>query len=444
MKYSENYSGNASESKSKNTSANSLSSSREPTHTLPISKYIAASVLPLLGGIAFTASLGLGGPEEGSTLIPPQQQHDTTGRHIAGELVTEKPWGLQMTEAEKAWRLSKGSRKLTVAVIDTGIDANHPDLKDNLWTNEGETGLDAEGRDKASNGIDDDGNGYIDDVHGWNFAFNNNNIRDDHGHGTHIAGIIGASGRARLMGVSPDVSLMVLKYFDPKKPNQDPLAATVEAIHYAIEQGADVINYSGGGLSPNKAEREAIELAAKKGILFVAAAGNERTNSDVQAYYPADYGLPNILSITAIDDHSRILKTSNYGERTVHLAAPGENILSTLPGGSYGELTGTSQATAFATGVAVLLMSARPELRDPAAIIEHLMRTGDKESQLNGKVKSKAILNAYRALAIIGENVSATGVEPANAGEFQADAFTIPTKDRSIATTSQQQQQRSQ
>ena len=414
--------------------------SQEASKAHSIPAYVALSILPLMGGIAFCASLGLGGD---STQKPTDKEGlaassraSSTGRHIAGEATQGyQTWGLKMTEASSAWRVSRGSRKIVVAVIDTGIDAQHPDLKDNLWSNEGETGLDAQGRDKATNGIDDDGNGYIDDVHGWNFVFNNTNIQDDHGHGTHIAGIIGASGRAKLMGVAPDVSIMALKYFDPRKPNQDPLGATVEAIHYAIEMGADVINYSGGGLSPNKLEREAIELAGKKGILFVAAAGNERSNSDERAYYPADYGLENILSITAIDDHSRILKSSNYGERTVHLAAPGENILSTLPGGKYAELTGTSQATAFATGVAVLLMASRQELRDPPALIEHLMRTGEKESQLNGKVKSRAILNAYRALAIIGENVSASGVEAANTESIAASDFTISTKDRKPAAT---------
>jgi thermitase len=388
------------------------------------SNYIALSILPLLTGIAFTASLGLGDSKPSFT-APPISEQASSGRHIAGEKTGYQTWGLKMTEASNAWRVSRGSRKITVAVIDTGIDSGHPDLNDNLWVNEGESGLDQNGNEKASNGIDDDGNGYIDDVHGWNFVFNNSNLEDNHGHGTHIAGIIGASGRSRLMGVAPDVSLMVLKYFDPKKINQDPLSATVEAIHYAIEMGADVINYSGGGVTPNAKEREAIELAASKGILFVAAAGNERSNSDIHAYYPADYGLPNILSITAIDDHSRVLKTSNYGERTVHLAAPGENILSTLPGGKYGELTGTSQATAFATGVAVLLMAARQELRDPASLIEHLMRTGEQESQLAGKVKSRAILNAYRALAIIGENVTASGVEAANLDQIAASDFTI-------------------
>lgn len=397
-----------------------------------MNKYLAYSALPLLAGIALTASFGFG--EDSSSLVakksefgaPKVNQEKSAGpkRGIAGQ----QTWGLRMTQASDAWKLTRGSRKIVVAVIDTGIDTEHPDLKDNLWVNEGEI---------PGNGIDDDGNGYIDDVNGWNFVYNNSNLSDNHGHGTHIAGIIGASGRAKLMGVAPDVSIMVLKYFDPKKPNQNPLEATIEAIHYAVEMGADVINYSGGGLNPNKFEKDALRLAEKKGILFVAAAGNERSNSDVRAYYPADYELSNILSVTAINPNSQVLNSSNYGERTVDLAAPGENILSTVPGGGYGELTGTSQATAFATGVAVLLMASRDEFRDPQTVIEHMMRTGEKESQLAGKTKSKAILNAYRALAIIGENVSATGIEAANSEEISNEAFVIRSDERRTAAQAQ-------
>ncbi|NJL25916.1 MAG: S8 family serine peptidase, partial [Calothrix sp. SM1_5_4] len=198
-------------------------------------------------------------------------------------------WGLKMTESAKAWRISQGSRDITVCVIDTGADIKHPDLAKNLWVNKGETGLDKLGRDKARNGVDDDGNGFIDDVHGWNFVKNSNDVSDEHGHGTHIAGIIGAEGGngIGISGVSPKVSLMILKYYDAKGGDLNNLINTVKAIDYAVKQDCNIINYSGGGIAPSPDEKAAIERAMRKGILFVAAAGNERSNSDLRKYYPA-------------------------------------------------------------------------------------------------------------------------------------------------------------
>lgn len=316
------------------------------------------------------------------------------------------PWGLGGINAEGGWRLTEGSREVVVAVIDTGADVMHPDLRSNLWTNPGETGLDEMGRDRAKNGLDDDRNGFVDDVHGWNFVADSNDLNDKHGHGTHIAGIV--------KGVAPKVSVMVLKYFDPTSSGQQALASTVKAIRYAVKMKANVINYSGGGIQPSPVEEAAIKEAAAQGILVVAAAGNEHSNSDQRHYYPADYQLPNILSVTAIDSSRRVLPTSNYGERTVHLAAPGADILSALPGGAYGLMTGTSQATAFATGVAALLIAHNPEMRSPERIIAHLMRTGTPEPHLNGKTMARSVLNSYRALAMQERGVSASGVAAAN------------------------------
>jgi thermitase len=338
------------------------------------------------------------------------------GRHVASGLT---PWGLLKTDAPEAWRISNGifekNRKIIVAVIDTGADTSHPDLKDNIWTNPGESGMDEIGRDKSSNGIDDDGNGFVDDIHGWNFVFDNENVDDDHGHGTHIAGIIGASGAHRLTGVAPNVSLMILKYFDPRKPQQNPLAATIRAIHYAVANGANVINYSGGGVSPSAEEFAALQDASAHGILVVAAAGNEKSNSDHFKYYPADYKLPNIMSVTAINSRTNVLPSSNYGVATVDIAAPGEDILSTLPGGDYGLMTGTSQATAFATGVAVLVMATHPSLiGHPAQVIEHLVATGETSGNLVGKTRTRAVLNAYRAVAMEDGGLSVAGIEASN------------------------------
>ena len=329
-------------------------------------------------------------------------------------------WGLKKSDAARAWTVSRSSHDIVVAVIDTGIDVKHEDLRNNLWKNPGETGLDSHGRDKATNGIDDDGNGYVDDVYGWNFVSQNNNLTDNHGHGTHIAGIIGAeAGNGKgIIGIAPEVSLMILKYYDPKVPSTDNLKNTVNAIKYAIKMGAQIINYSGGGLEFSQEEHDAVSEAMKKGILFVAAAGNERSNSDRNHYYPADYHLTNIISVTAYDPSVEVLSSSNYGIETVDIAAPGQNILSTLPGNSYGYMTGTSQATAFVTGAAALIMSHQPNFKIDD-VKKYILKTGDAMTSLAEKTRSSRKLNLYKALTTLDEDVGATGVMAVNTGNMK-------------------------
>jgi subtilisin family serine protease len=303
-------------------------------------------------------------------------------------------WGLTEIEAVKAWQKEKGSKRIVVAIIDTGCDVHHPDLRQNIWRNPGEGGLDENGLSKATNGIDDDGDGLVDDVYGWNFAGADNDVTDDVGHGTHIAGIIGGLSS----GVSPDVSLMILKYYDPNQSGALNLTNTIKAIRYAVEHGANIINYSGGGLMRSPEEEEAIRWAAEQGVLVVAAAGNEGANSDFLHFYPADYNLPNILSVTGIDRNGRLMNTSNYGASTVGVAAPGKNIYSTLPNGQYGYMSGTSQATAFATGVAALLMAHDARMMQPEVVIRQLANHGRPSPALKDKVRSGSLLNAAIAL----------------------------------------------
>lgn len=330
-------------------------------------------------------------------------------------------WGLMQNQVGKAWGISQGSKKIKVAVIDTGIDVNHEDLKENLWVNKGETGFDALGRDKATNGIDDDGNGFVDDVYGWNFVKNNHDLKDNHGHGTHIAGIIGAVGGngKGISGISPEVSLMILKYYDPKGHGEDNLKNTIKAIHYAIDNGAHIINYSGGGLEYSPDEKAAIEKARKRGIIFIAAAGNERSNSDIKKYYPADYPLDNIISVTAIDNQTRVLPSSNYGVLTVDIGAPGSNIYSTLPDNKYGFMTGTSQATAYVSGVAALVL-AHHEYYKPVQVAKYLKNTGDIVDSLKDKTRYARRLNSYRALSILDSGVGATGVIADNTANLKS------------------------
>ncbi len=267
------------------------------------------------------------------------------------DTVTDEQWGLTTIQ----WQVAKQrSKKIVVAVIDTGIDLNHPDLKNVLWRNHKEI---------PNNGIDDDGNGFVDDYHGWNFVKHNHDLKDNHGHGTHIAGIIGAeaSNGIGISGVADNVEIMVLKYYDDEVAQTNNLHTTIEAIRYATEMGADIINYSGGGDSFSNAEYQVIEEARRKGIIVVAAAGNEHANANTFPFYPASYNHDNIISVTAIDKKIRILETSNFGLKTVDIAAPGEDIYSTKPDNSYETMSGTSQATAFVSGAVALAWGRYPQ-----------------------------------------------------------------------------------
>jgi subtilisin family serine protease len=300
---------------------------------------------------------------------------------------------------------------VTVAIIDTGADLAHPLLKKNLWTNPGESGVDPKGRDRASNGIDDDGNGFIDDVHGWNFTDDSNRVTDVHGHGTHIAGII-ATG-------APGASLMILKYYDPKASGEENQKNTLRAIEYATKMKVQIINYSAGGTEASAAEKSAIERAADDHILFIAAAGNERSDSDRVGFYPASYELPNILSVTATDARpkmalpatAKILASSNFGRKSVDLAAPGKNILSSVPGahGRVGLMTGTSQATAFVSAAAARLWDENPGLAHPLELIPYLTQCGDENDDVLAKTKSGHAVNTERALSMKGPELSALG-----------------------------------
>jgi len=347
------------------------------------------------------------------------------GEHpvILNDPSIQKNWGLMGgandIKVNRAWNITQGDKHVVVAIIDTGADVTHPDLQDNLWRNPGEMGKDRFGRDKESNGIDDDGNGFVDDLYGYDFVNNRgiNNYKlhqsitkDHHGHGTHVAGIIGAVGGngIGISGVCPKVSLMILKYFDPISRNNDNLKNTVRAIRYAVANGAQIINYSGGGTEPNQDEKAAIMSAREKDILFVAAAGNEKSNSDTSHYYPADYGLDNIISVTAINPDAQVLASSNYGVKTVHIAAPGEGIYSTLPDGAYGFMTGTSQATGFVTGVAALLFAHNKDFTY-LQVKRQILSTADEISSLREKTMTSGKLNSYAALAI-QPLVPATGV----------------------------------
>lgn len=284
------------------------------------------------------------------------------------------------------------NEKVVVAVIDTGIDTEHKDLKKSIWINAGETGVDKYGKNKSNNGIDDDGNGYADDLHGWNFVDNNNKVFDEEGHGTHIAGIINAQ-FAYTKNSTADLQLMALKYYSPKMSNQLNVINTIKAINYATQMRANIVNYSAGGAMPEFYELQAIQNLRKLGIMMVVAAGNETEDTDVVRYYPASYRLDNMISVAALSKEGGLTNFSNYGKNTVDIAAPGKLIYSTLPKNRYGFLSGTSQATAFVTGhLAAVVADKKPTNYKLA--IESLFKQAVYSPALKGRTKFQmALLN---------------------------------------------------
>ncbi len=301
-----------------------------------------------------------------------------------------KNWGLEnkASNIEKAWSVTEGSKSIVVAVIDTGIDATHPDLKPNLWK--------APGTEKSAT-----------PVYGWDFVTKAANPMDYHGHGTHIAGIIGAIANQKTgtAGVNQQVQIMPVRYYSESAPGSVNLANTIKALHYAIDNGARIINYSGGGPEYSEEEFQAMKKAESKGILIVAAAGNDHHNTDVEdyRYYPAAYqlkGLKNIITVASIDSEDRILPSSNWGVQSVDVAAPGEGILSTIPGGRYGKMTGTSQATAFVSGIAALVLSKAPNL-NPVQVKEIIMKNVTPVLGLRGKIASGGKVDAYRSIVAL-------------------------------------------
>ncbi len=262
-------------------------------------------------------------------------------------------------DAPLAWEYSTGSREVVIAILDSGLDYTHPDLLPNIWVNPHEI---------AGNGVDDDQNGYIDDVHGIDAAAGSGDPQSSDAHGTHVAGIIGAVGNNGIgvSGVSWSVSLLAIKASDEEGFfSTFDIAKGLDYVRrLKVERGARIVavNASFGGFSPSDVEFRAIERLRLAGILFVAAAGNESANIDRNPVFPASYQLDNIISVLATDERGARANFSNYGFLNADIAAPGTRILSTLPFGSYGRLDGTSMATPMVAGALALGAAVRPDL----------------------------------------------------------------------------------
>jgi subtilisin family serine protease len=312
----------------------------------------------------------------------------------------DRLWGLNNTgqtggsndadiDAEEAWDIEEGNRQVIVGVIDTGIDYDHEDLRLNMWRNPGEIN---------NNNIDDDNNGYVDDYYGWDFFFEDNNPFDDNQHGTHVAGTIGAVGNnARgVVGVNWQISLMALKFLD--NTGSGSTSDAIEAIIYASDMGANILNNSWGGGGFSQAMKDAITYAKNKGVLFVAAAGNDSKNTDLDPNYPSNYDVENVISVAASSNNDKLAGFSNYGAETVDLAAPGENIYSTIPNSRYASLSGTSMATPHVVGAAALIWSYYLQNSNWEKVKFRLFGATDYVFNFQGKMLLDGRLNVNTAL----------------------------------------------
>ncbi|MCH2204499.1 MAG: S8 family serine peptidase [Lentisphaerales bacterium] len=321
-------------------------------------------------------------------------------------------WGMNNSndvdiDAPEAWQIQTGSSEVVVGVIDTGVSYTHPDLNDNIWTNEGETGTDANGKDKATNGIDDDGNGYIDDVYGWDFYNNDNDPDDDNGHGTHCAGTIGAEGNNNIgvTGVTWDVKIMPLKFLGGNGSGY--LSDAIAAIEYATNMGAEMTSNSWGGGGYSNAMHSVIADAENNDILFIAAAGNSRLNSDTSPQYPAAYNLSNIISVAAVDRYGNLASFSNYGKSSVDLGAPGVSIYSTWINNGYRSISGTSMACPHVSGAAALLLSSKPNA-SASEVKSLLLSNTHSLASLTGKTITGGFLNINNSIRALADNDDTT------------------------------------
>ncbi len=324
------------------------------------------------------------------------------GLENTGQIGTDDDSGLidADIDATEAWEITTGTQHTIVAVIDTGIDYTHEDLVENMWSNPGEI---------PGDGIDNDGNGYIDDIHGINCADGSGDPMDDNHHGTHVSGTIGARGNNGIgvSGVNGATQLMGLKFLDAAGDGD--LSDAIECLAYAVNMknnygvNVRIINNSWGGGGFSQAMLEAIQASNDANMLFIASAGNKSRDNDTHERYPAGYNVENIISVAATTKTDLLSNASNYGSLSVDLGAPGNDILSTTPGNHYQRLSGTSMATPHVSGAAALLWDHDPSL-SAIDLKNLLLFTGDDLDVLQGVTTTGKRLNVNNALICIPGN----------------------------------------
>ncbi|MEK2688180.1 S8 family serine peptidase [Bdellovibrio sp. GT3] len=319
---------------------------------------------------------------------------------------------IQLTSAwSQSSSLASNSGKVVVAVVDSGLDTTHTVFKaykadgtggsGALWVNAAEA--------NGVPGVDDDGNGFVDDINGWNFTNNSPNVMDDNNHGTHVAGIVIGAGLNIFQRPLPESKIIIMPVKSLKADGSGTTAYAIRAIDYAVDNGAQVINNSWGGANYSRALLDSLAAAYNKGILIVNAAGNYNSNNDSLPMYPANYDLPSAVSVASVDINDVRSDFSNFGRNTVHIASPGEDILSTIPGGGYKYMSGTSMAAPLVAGVAALALREEPQLTG-YQIKQKLFQSADVISGLANYVATSARVDSGQliqtVLASHGEQAS--------------------------------------
>lgn len=382
------------------------------------------AVLPLAGSVpgwVYRAPSAVSGTGTISTVLLTDavgQQASLSIRVVPGKVVPNDEYFGEMDSlndevanadinAPEAWAI-RTECSVLIGVLDSGVDVSHPDLSANLWTNPAD----------PVNGLDDDGNGYVDDAHGWNFYDGNANVQDENLHGTHVTGILAARGNNSkgTVGVCWRAKVVVLKFLDSE--GEGYISDAVEAVEYAHAKGVKVLNNSwGGSTEPSLSLKYAIEDVEKSGMLFVAAAGNDGSSNDANPFYPASFGLPNVIAVAATGLTDHLASFSNYG-MSVAIAAPGQDILSTTPMSptqamidgrierGYDRVSGTSMAAPLVSGAAALLWSSEPSL-GLSDVRARLLQKADALPALESKIAGARRLNLRRSLETLLKGRSA-------------------------------------